>query len=156
MKHPRTSREKTVSARTKKAVQEFFDEQSALFSEGKIEELASYCSHPLPFYTDDGIILATDAEMYQDILASYLSRIHAAGRVQFAGKVVGIGPKENGRFAVRLDWDHIEEDGSLRGTSKLRYFLADRPKGGYLIEIIEYFQFGGPPILNAPKPERLH
>lgn len=156
MKRPRTSQKKNVSASVEKEVREFFEEQGELYTAARIDDLAAFCAFPLRFFTDDGIILAKDAEMYHDILASYLSRIMANGRIRFQCEVIGIGKKENGRFAVRLDWLHIEEDGNLRGKSKLRYFLADRPQGGFLIEIIEYFQFGGPPLLNAPRPERPH
>lgn len=154
MKQPGISQTSHPGVATTKAIQAFFDEQAELFANGDVEELAKYCIYPLPFYTDNGIILAKSAEKYQEIIVSYLSRIFAGGLVTFRANLIGIGQEVNGRFPVRLDWEHIAPDGTTTGTSKLRYFLVKRPEGGWLIEIIEYFQFAGPPILNAPAPNK--
>ncbi|TNC52039.1 hypothetical protein FHG66_04370 [Rubellimicrobium rubrum] len=119
------------------AVTPLFVRLGELFVKGRLDEMSRHFAFPCPIEIEGGLVVIRTPKVLEAFLATRRSSALLAGMTQMTPRIAAIEMPRKGRFRVWLRWEYIFEDVCLPDEYGSVYYLAQKPWGELMIEMVD-------------------
>lgn len=126
-------------------IEDIVSTMNRLYSEGRLDEVLTLFSLPLPVYTRSGLDLKPSREEIKRSLLSLLWAAREAGSVKLVHQIISIRPSlRNVSTVARVEWNYLDESDASVGSSDVNYYFGLNAQQEVRVFMVEYLKLSFP------------